>query len=88
LSVYEFIRMIGRGGMSVVYLAHNRLMWRDAVLKVIGQPVVEPARVLDRFLREIRAVARLRDPKGRSGGRWNCEGDAPSETGAKTHSEQ
>jgi hypothetical protein len=48
--------------MGVVYLAHNRLMGRDEVLKVIGRHIMERPGVLDRFLREIRAVARLRHP--------------------------
>jgi len=59
---YEIIRELGHGGMGVVYLAHNRLMDRHEVLKVIGHHIVERPGVLDRFLREIRAVARLRHP--------------------------
>jgi serine/threonine protein kinase/formylglycine-generating enzyme required for sulfatase activity len=59
---YEIIRELGVGGMGVVYLARNRLMARHEVLKVIGQHIVERTGVLDRFLREIRAVARLRHP--------------------------
>jgi WD40 repeat protein/serine/threonine protein kinase len=59
---YEIIRELGLGGMGVVYLAHNRIMDRDEVLKVIGQHIVEQPGVLDRFLREIRAVGKLRHP--------------------------
>ena len=59
---YQVLRELGRGGMGVVYLAHNRLMGRDEVLKVMGQHIIEKPGVLDRFLREIRAVARLRHP--------------------------
>ena len=59
---YEIIRELGRGGMGVVYLAHNRLLGRDEVLKVMGRDLVGCPGVLDRFLREIRAVARLRHP--------------------------
>jgi serine/threonine protein kinase len=59
---YEIIRELGHGGMGVVYLAHNRLMDRHEVLKVMGHRIVEQPGVLDRFLREIRAVARLRHP--------------------------
>ena len=57
---YEIRRELGRGGMGVVYLAHNTLMGRDEVLKVMGRHLVEKPGVLDRFLREIRAVSRLR----------------------------
>jgi serine/threonine protein kinase len=57
---YEIKRELGRGGMGVVYLAHNTLMGRDEVLKVMGRQIMERPGVLDRFLREIRAVAKLR----------------------------
>jgi serine/threonine protein kinase len=59
---YEIKRELGRGGMGVVYLAYNRLMGRDEVLKVMGRQIMERPGVLDRFLREIRAVAKLRHP--------------------------
>ena len=59
---YQIKRELGRGGMGVVYLAHNALMGRDEVLKVMGRPIMERPGVLERFLREIRAVAKLRHP--------------------------
>ncbi len=59
---YEIKDELGRGGMGVVYLAHNRLMGRDEVLKVVRPEIMERPRLLDRFLREIRAVAKLRHP--------------------------
>jgi serine/threonine protein kinase len=59
---YRIIRELGRGGMGVVYLAHNQLMGRDEVLKVMGRHVIEKPGVLERFQREIRAVAKLRHP--------------------------
>jgi serine/threonine protein kinase/WD40 repeat protein len=59
---YEIKRELGRGGMGVVYLAHNTLMGRDEVLKVMGRQIMERPGVLERFLREIRAVAKLRHP--------------------------
>jgi len=59
---YEIVRELGHGGMGVVFLAHNQIMGRDEVLKVIGRDIIERPGVLDRFLREIRAVARLQHP--------------------------
>jgi serine/threonine protein kinase len=56
---YEIVRELGRGGMGVVYLAHNRLMGRDEVLKVVSGRLIERATVRDRFLREIQSAARL-----------------------------
>jgi WD40 repeat protein/serine/threonine protein kinase len=59
---YEIRRELGRGGMGVVYLAHNRLVDRDEVLKVMGRHIIERPGVMERFLREIRAVGQLRHP--------------------------
>jgi serine/threonine protein kinase len=59
---YEIVRELGRGGMGVVYLVYNRLMGRHEAIKVIGRQLIERPIVLDRFLREIRSVARLRHP--------------------------
>ena len=59
-SDYEIKRELGRGGMGVVYMAHNTLLGRDEVLKVIGRQIIERPGILDRFLREMRAVAKLR----------------------------
>ena len=59
---YEIRRELGRGGMGVVYLAHNKWMGRDEVLKVMGRQIMERPGVLERFQREIRAVAKLRHP--------------------------
>lgn len=57
---YQVKKELGRGGMGVVYLAHNTLMGRDEVLKVMSRQIMERPGALDRFLREIRAVAKLR----------------------------
>jgi serine/threonine protein kinase len=59
---YEFLRELDRGGMGVVYLAHHRVMVRDEVLKVLSRKIIDEPGVSDRFLREIRAVAKLRHP--------------------------
>jgi serine/threonine protein kinase len=59
---YEIKRRLGRGGMGLVYLAENRLTGRAEVLKVVGQLIMERPGALERFLREIRAVAKLRHP--------------------------
>ncbi len=57
---YEILGELGRGGMGVVYLAHNKLMDRIEVLKTVSGDLVHRASVLDRFVREIRSAARLR----------------------------
>ncbi len=59
---YEIKKELGRGGMGVVFLAHNKLMGRDEVLKVMSRQIIEKPGVFDRFQREIRAVAKLQHP--------------------------
>ena len=61
---YEIIRELGRGGMGVaVYLLYQlRLMGRHEAIKVMSRHLVERPAVLERFLREIRSVAKLRHP--------------------------
>ena len=56
---YEILCELGRGGMGVVYLAQNRLMGRNEVLKVVSGHLINRTGVADRFLREIRAAANL-----------------------------
>jgi serine/threonine protein kinase len=59
---YEIVRRLGAGGMGVVYLARNRHVGRDEVIKVMGPHIIGQPGVSDRFLNEIRAVAKLRHP--------------------------
>jgi serine/threonine protein kinase len=56
---YEVLRELGRGGMGVVYLAKNKLMERDEVLKVVNKQLLGQDGAAERFLREIRSAARL-----------------------------
>ncbi len=59
---YQIIRELGRGGMGVVYLVNNRLMGRHEAIKLVSQHLSERPAVLERFMREIRSVAKLRHP--------------------------
>ena len=59
---YEVVRELGQGGMGTVYLAHNRLMGRHEVLKLVSSHHVKRRGVLDRFLGEIRNAAKLHHP--------------------------
>src|SRR5262249_46449217 len=56
---YEIVRELGRGGMGVVYLARNKLMDRLEVLKVVNKALLDRPGAVERFLREIRAAAKL-----------------------------
>src|SRR5690242_20356784 len=42
LAQYEVLRELGRGGMGIVYLARNKLMAREEVLKVVNRQRLGP----------------------------------------------
>jgi len=58
---YRIEREIGRGGMAVVYLAHDVKLDRPVALKVL-RPEIASSLGTDRFLREIRIAAKLSHP--------------------------
>jgi serine/threonine protein kinase/tetratricopeptide (TPR) repeat protein len=58
---YEIIRELGRGGMAMVYLAHDFKHDRQVALKLV-HPEIAAVLGSERFLREIRLTARLQHP--------------------------
>jgi eukaryotic-like serine/threonine-protein kinase len=58
---YVIDREVGHGGTAVVYLAHDRKHDRPVAVKVL-RPDLAAVLGADRFLREIRTVARLQHP--------------------------
>jgi len=62
LGKYKFLRQLGKGGMSTVYLAEHMLMNRKVAIKVLPPNRVSDAAYLDRFYVEARAAAKLDDP--------------------------
>jgi tRNA A-37 threonylcarbamoyl transferase component Bud32 len=59
---YEVEELVGAGGMSSVYRAHDRLLDRKVALKVMHQQFVEDRDHVERFRREARSVAALSHP--------------------------
>jgi serine/threonine protein kinase/tetratricopeptide (TPR) repeat protein len=59
---YRIVREVGRGGMGVVYLAEQEGLGRRVALKVLAARHTASSKALERFEREVRAVARLNDP--------------------------
>ena len=59
---YELKELVGAGGMSSVYRAHDRLLERDVALKVLHEQFSADADYVERFRREARAVAQLSHP--------------------------
>jgi len=73
---YEVEELVGAGGMSSVYRAHDRLLDRKVALKVMHQHFGEDPEYVERFRREARSVAALSHPnvvtvidRGEHGGR-------------------
>ncbi|MGZ8739043.1 MAG: protein kinase domain-containing protein [Gaiellaceae bacterium] len=73
---YELEEVVGHGGMSTVYKAHDSLLERNVALKVLHQQYNEDEDFVERFKREARSVAQLQHPnivtvidRGEEGGR-------------------
>jgi TolB-like protein len=60
IAQYRLIRQIGRGGMGIVFEAHDDRLQRRVALKTI-LPSADPG-MRDRFLREARAAAAVSHP--------------------------
>ncbi|HEX8276434.1 MAG TPA: serine/threonine-protein kinase, partial [Longimicrobiaceae bacterium] len=59
---FEILRVLGRGGVSVVYLARDRMLGRSVAIKVIDDRYLADAEALARFRREARLLAQLQHP--------------------------
>ena len=59
---YELAEIVGTGGMSTVYRAHDQLLERDVALKVLHPHYAGDEDYVERFRREARSVAQLSHP--------------------------
>jgi predicted Ser/Thr protein kinase len=59
---YELEELVGSGGMSSVYRAHDRLLERSVALKILHEQFTRDEDYVERFRREARAVAQLTHP--------------------------
>lgn len=59
---YELLERIGRGGMGVVFRAHQISLDREVAVKFIVGSLAADAQAVARFLAEARAAARLNHP--------------------------
>ena len=62
LGDFHILREIGRGGMGVVYQAHQISLDRPVALKVLPFAAILAPKQLERFQNEAQAAARLRHP--------------------------
>ena len=73
---YELEELVGSGGMSAVFRAHDRQLERRVAIKILRERFADDGEYVERFRREARAVARLSHPnivtvidRGEDGGR-------------------
>jgi serine/threonine protein kinase len=59
---YEIRRLLGRGGMGAVYLAHDHALDRRVALKILPSRLSGDPDVVARFQREAMAMAKVRHP--------------------------
>ncbi len=59
---YRIISELGRGGMGVVYKAHEESLNRFVALKVLGEHLSEDESYVERFIREAQSAASLNHP--------------------------
>src|ERR671924_507825 len=59
---YELEQLVGSGGMSNVFRAHDRLLERTVALKILHEHFMRDDAYVERFRREARAVAQLAHP--------------------------
>jgi len=59
---YRIVAELGRGGMGIVYKAHEESLNRFVAIKVLGEHLAEDPGHVERFLREARSAASLNHP--------------------------
>jgi serine/threonine protein kinase len=59
---YEIQELLGTGGMSSVYRAHDKLLERPVALKVLHEHFSGDPEYVERFRREARAIAKVSHP--------------------------
>lgn len=74
---YTTLRELGRGAMGVVYLAQHQQLGRRVALKLIVPESAAARSAIDRFLREMSVISKLKHPnivewldQGTTGGRF------------------
>ncbi len=60
LAHYRVLRLLGKGGMGLVFLAEDSLLSRPVALKVIRPEIADTPGIAERFTREARATAAIK----------------------------
>jgi tRNA A-37 threonylcarbamoyl transferase component Bud32 len=59
---YEIIRLLGRGGMAAVFLAHDLVLERQVAIKVLPPDMTRDRELITRFQQEAKTAAKLDHP--------------------------
>src|SRR5262245_19259477 len=59
IGKYRIQRLVARGGMGALYLAHDPDLDREVAIKVMSQDIMRDEQARARFYREAKAAARL-----------------------------
>jgi serine/threonine protein kinase len=59
---YKILNPVGEGGMGQVFVAEHLLMKRQVALKILSSTLLQDGAMVDRFIREARALAALDHP--------------------------
>jgi predicted Ser/Thr protein kinase len=59
---YRIERMLGKGGMGTVFLAHDLMLEREVAIKVLPPDIAQDAQVVRRFQQEAKMSAKLDHP--------------------------
>ncbi len=62
LGPYEIVSELGRGGMGVVYTAHDPRLGRHVAIKLLPPDLTRDATAKQRFLQEAKAASALDHP--------------------------
>lgn len=62
LGPYTLTREVGKGGMGIVYLAHDTALERDVAIKTISTHYSDSPKFREQFLHEARIAAKLDHP--------------------------
>ena len=62
IGKFQIVGELGRGGMAVVYEAHDSLLDRPVAIKVLPRTQNHQPAAIQRFLQEARSVARIHHP--------------------------
>src|SRR5260370_17543466 len=59
---YRMDRLLGKGGMGAVFLAHDLALDREVAIKVLPPDVAQDEQVVRRFQQEAKTAAKLAPP--------------------------